>query len=116
MIRHPVAGNLLAFFQYVMGMARLGNEVVYLEESGWPYSCYDPSTSSWHDHPETGLRIVDQLVRDYQLNVSVIYVNRDTGRIDGADSGELKRVLGNADLLLNIGGVCYLPEFALCQR
>ena len=33
MIRHPVAGNLLAYFHYVLGLHRLGHEVVYLEEN-----------------------------------------------------------------------------------
>jgi hypothetical protein len=36
MIRHPVAGNLLAYFHYVLGLHRLGYKVVYLEESGGP--------------------------------------------------------------------------------
>jgi hypothetical protein len=114
MIRHPVAGNLLAFFHYVLGLARLGHEVAYVEESGWPYSCYDPPTRSWQDHPETGLRVVRELMETHGLGAPVIYVNRDTGRIDGADLDEFKRVLSAADLLLNLGGVCWLPEFRLC--
>ena len=116
MIRHPVPGNMLAFFQYVLGLARLGHEVAYVEESGWPYSAYDPTTRTWHEHPETGLRIVTQLVRDHGLDAPVIYVNRDTGRIDGGSADEVKSVLGGADLLLNLGGVCWLPEFHLCRR
>jgi hypothetical protein len=116
MIRHPVAGNVLAFFQYVLGLARLGHEVVYLEESGWPYSCYDPDTRQWQDHPATGLRVVRGLMAEHGLRVPVIYVNRGTGQVDGADLEELKRVLAAADLLLNVGGVCWLPEFRLCGR
>ena len=116
MIRHPVAGNLLAFFQHVLGLARLGHEVAYIEESGWPYSSYDPSTRQWLDHPETGLRIVRDLLAMHGMSAPVLFVNRDTGRIDGADLEELKGILRSADLLLNIGGVCWLPEFQLCRR
>jgi hypothetical protein len=29
---------------------------------------------------------------------------------------ELRRVLSEADLLLNVGGLCWLPEFRLCPR
>jgi hypothetical protein len=116
MVRHPVAGNVLAFFQYVLGFARLGHEVAYLEESGWPYSCYDPASQSWQDHPTGGLRFARELMREHGLDVPVWYVNRDTGRIDGGDRDELRRVLAAADLLLNVGGVCWLPEFSLCRR
>jgi hypothetical protein len=116
MLRHPVAGNLLAFFHYVLGLYRLGHEVAYLEESGWPYSCYDPASREWQDHPGTGLRVVERLLADYGVRIPLYYVNRETGHVTGADRGDVKRVLAGADLLLNIGGVCWLPEFQSCCR
>ncbi|HXG11664.1 MAG TPA: hypothetical protein VNK04_18055 [Gemmataceae bacterium] len=116
MVRHPVAGNLLAYFHYVLGFCRLGHEVAYLEESGWPYSCYDPVSRDWQDFPHTGLRIVRQLMNEHGLHVPVCYVNRDTGEMDGAGRDDLKQMLREADLLLNVGGVCWLPEFGLCRR
>jgi hypothetical protein len=116
MLRHPVAGNILAFFQYVLGLHRLGHEVVYVEESGWPYSCYDPVTRHWADHPDVGLRVVRDLLASHDLPVPVYYVNRDSGQVDGGDRAGLERALRAADLLLNVGGVCWLPEFRLCRR
>jgi hypothetical protein len=116
MLRHPVAGNVLAFFQHLLGLARLGHDVVYVEESGWPFSCYDPITEQWLDHPETGLDLVRSLFKAHGLQVRIIWVNRDTGVLVGADWQELKEMLRAADLLLNIGGVCWLPEFKLCRR
>src|SRR3954447_18883823 len=98
MIRHPVAGNLLAFFHYVLGLHRLGHEVAYLEESGWPYSCYDPTSRDWQDHPRTGLRIVRALAAEHGMTIPVCWVNRDSGRVDGAERDEVKRMLREADL------------------
>jgi len=43
-------------------------------------------------------------------------VKRETGKVVGAEWDEIKRMLGEADLLINIGGVCWLPEFLLCRR
>src|SRR4051812_8889081 len=40
LLRHPVPGNMYAFLHYVIGLRRLGCDVLYLEESGWPDSCY----------------------------------------------------------------------------
>jgi hypothetical protein len=54
MIRHPVAGNLFAFFHYVLGLHRLGHEVAYIEESGWADSCYDPASNDYSDDPVPG--------------------------------------------------------------
>jgi hypothetical protein len=116
MLRHPVAGNILAFFQYLVGLRRLGHEVAYVEESGWPYSCYDPRTGHWVDHPEGGLRVVRELVARHALEVPVYYVDRESGATDGGSRDEVRAALADADLLLNVGGVCWLPEFRLCRR
>jgi hypothetical protein len=114
MIRHPVAGNILAYIQYVLGLHRLGHDVVYIEESGWPYSCYDPTDRQWHAYPTAGLPIVRGLCRDLGADVPVIYVDRESGRVDGADASDVAEILRRADLLLNVGGVCWLDEFELC--
>jgi hypothetical protein len=71
MIRHPVTGLLLAYFHYVLGLHRLGYEIVYLEESGWPQSCYDPVSHNYGDDPSAGLRTVQALLKTYGVNVTV---------------------------------------------
>jgi hypothetical protein len=116
MVRFPVGGNILAFFSYVLGLCRLGHQVVYLEESGWPRSCYDPASGQWHDDPSAGLKLVRSLMSEYDLHVPVLYLDRDSDRADREEWGEARRVLAEADLLLNVGGVCWLPEFTLCER
>lgn len=116
MIRHPLAGNLFAYFHYVLGLHLLGHEVLYLEESGWSGSCYNPINRSYSDDPSVGIDAVQTLINTYGVNATVCYVNRDTGTVYGADWQELERMLKTADLLLNIGGVCWLPEFLLCKR
>ena len=116
MVRHPLAGNLLAFFQYVLGFHRLGHDVFYLEESGWPFSSYDPETRHWTDHPAAGLRVVRELVASQRAKIPVIYVNRETGHVDGASWDEVADRLRAADVLVNVGGVCELPEFENCRR
>jgi len=116
MIRNPLAGNIFAFFHYVLGLHRLGHDVLYLEESGWPGSCYDPVGRTCGDNPEAGLRVVRALMAEHGTELPVCYVNRESGDIDGADWGDLKRMLAAADLLLNVGGVCWLPQFLLCRR
>lgn len=116
MIRHPVAGNLLAFFHYLLGFSKLGHQVVYLEESGWPQSCYDPQSRNYSDNPIPGIQMVKNLLSRFSVNAEVGFINRETGKTYGLAWDDIKQVLTRADLLLNIGGVSWLPEFKLCQR
>jgi hypothetical protein len=111
MIRYPVGGNLLAFLSYVVGLRRLGHQVVYLEVRGWSGSCFDPRARSWGDDPAAGLAIVRGLVEG-----EVIYIDETTGTTDGRPWPAVKDLLGEADLLLDVGGVSWLPEMARCRR
>ena len=116
MARLPSAGNLLAYFQYVLGLDRLGHDVTYVEESGWPYSAYDVGSGEWVGHPAAGLRTVRDLVDRHCPGVRVVWVDRDTGEIDGATRRDFLGILDAADLLLNVGGVCWLDELKRVRR
>lgn len=117
MIRHPLAGNLLAYFQHILGFHRLGHEVVYVEESGgWLNSCYNPATLDVGDDPRPGIEIVRKLSAAHGLDLPIYYVNRESGKVEGETWQQLKEILSDADLLLNIGGICWLSEFELCSR
>jgi hypothetical protein len=116
MIRHPMAGNVLAYFHYVLGLHWLGHEVLYVEESGWPGSCYDPFANTCSDDPERGLQTLRSLMASFGVAIPVCYVNRDSGEVRGLDWADAKNMFRRADFLLNIGGVCWLPEFHMIRR
>lgn len=116
MVRHPVAGNMLAYFHYLLGFHRLGHEVYYLEESGWPNSCYNPELGSYSDDSSYGIHAVRALLKKHNISITVSYVNRDTNEVSGDGQSDIDRLLSSADLLLNIGGVCSLPQFALAKK
>ncbi len=116
MLRHPVAGNVLAFFHYVLGFHLLGHDVAYVEESGWPYSSYDPGTGHWEAFPTTGIEVARALGRRHCPGVPIVYVDTDSGQVDGVEWADLKAMLEATDLLVDIGGVCWLPEFNACRR
>src|SRR5215211_5003870 len=81
MIRHPMAGNLLAYFHYLLGLHRLGHQVAYVEESRWASACYDPVTGNYGDDPGPGLRAVRALLDAYSVTVAACYVDQETGRV-----------------------------------
>jgi hypothetical protein len=116
MIRYPVVGMMFAYFHYVLGLHRLGHEVLYLEESGWPQSCYDPEAKALTDDPSYGIRNLKSWFSRFGLEIPICYVDRTTGHVEGLEWSDAKSSLSSADLLLNVGGVCWLPEFHLCRR
>lgn len=111
MVRHPVGGNLWAYFHYLLGLHRLGHEVAYVEESGWTESCYDPGTRTLGSDPGVGLQAVAELFERFGVRAPVLYVDRDTGAVHGGRRDQVDSVVGQADLLINVGGVCWLPQF-----
>ncbi len=116
MLRLPLPGNVLASFQYLLGLERLGHSVVYIEESGWPGSSYDPGSQLWSDYPVAGLQVARNLARQHRLDARLCFVNRETGVTHGVTWDELGPLLEGADLLLDVGGVCWLEEFQRCRR
>ena len=112
LVRLPTAGNAMAFAPYVLGLHRLGHRVTYLEESGWPGSCFDPVTAVYGDDPAEGLRRTRALLRSQGCPAPVWWLDRASGRTDGAERPEIVRALREADLVLNLGGVNWLDELA----
>ena len=116
MVRHPVAGNLFAYFHYLLGLHRLGHQVAYVEEGGRPGSCYDPARQRRGDDPTAGLAAVRDLMARTGVSAPLFYVHRGTREVVGGRRSELRRVLGEADLLLNVGGASWLHDFRRCKR
>ena len=55
-VRGPIGGLAWHHLQYVIGLARLGHEVLFLEDSDDYPSCYDPSAHLVGTDPSYGLR------------------------------------------------------------
>src|SRR3954468_19871445 len=103
---------MYAFLHYIVGLHRLGHRVIYLEESGWPESCYDPVNNRSSSDPAAGIKLArDALIAAGADDIPLVYVDRDTGQTWGTQQVTLGQAM-RCDLLLNVGGVCWLPDFA----
>src|SRR5215204_7356573 len=97
MIRYPVAGNVWAFFSYILGLTQLGHHVVYIEESGWANSVFDPWKQEWQDSPQVGIDVVKALMVKHNIKIPLYYVNRDSGQVTGGTWNQIKQALGETD-------------------
>src|SRR5919199_1212423 len=91
-VRYPLGGNVWAHLQYVLGLARLGHEVWFVEEAGWEDSCYDPERDVMTSDPAYGLRVLAELMERFGLAGRWAY--RDSAaRWHGLSGGAVDEVI-----------------------
>jgi hypothetical protein len=110
MMRHPVGGNLATFLQWVIGLDRLGHDVLYVEEKGWPYACFDPTTRASTDFPAVGLERVRDALARHAPAVTAVWVDTERGVVDGMARDDMKAAFAGCDLFLDVGGNTWLEE------
>lgn len=114
-IRYPLAGMVAEKLHYLAALVHLGCEVWYVEESGWPNSCFNPATNAMSDDPSYGIHFLRQLLQPLGLENRWVYVDaaRRYHNLPAADTRALCR---GSDLLISLSAVNWLPEFADCPR
>ena len=111
-LRRPRGGNLAAHLQYLIGLRKLGHEVVYLEDRELPSA----DGGDGHVVPREGIMLLGDLLRRCRVEVPIVWVDADAGLVGGMIWQQLRRRLCDADLLLDIGGHCFLEERSLPRR
>lgn len=111
-LRRPRGSNLAAHLQYLIGLRKLGHEVTYLEERGLPHE----DIGDGHVVPREGIVLLGDLLRRCRVDIPLVWVDADAGLVGGMIWQQLRRRLREADLLLDIGGHCFLEERALPRR
>jgi hypothetical protein len=97
----PLAGLALHYLQYVLGLRRLGHEVLYLEDTGAWY--YDPASDSMIGDPEPSLAWLAGVMKRHGLEDSWTFVDH-AGRAYGRTGGAVREFVRTSDLLLNVTG------------
>src|SRR5215471_1121043 len=101
MVRNPLGGLLWEHLQYLLGLVRLGHDVYFFEEFGWPNSCYDYENDRISDDAAWGLHTFGDVMRRFELDQRWVY--RDAqGRYYGLSAKRAAEILSTADLLLNL--------------
>jgi len=113
-VRYPLGGLVLFMLHYLVGLKNLGYDVVFIEHYGWQNSCYNPRTNTMSNDPGYGIK---QMLRDFRkLGLKKwCYVDAD-GVFHGMSRDEVKRLCGEADILLSLYNTTWLEEFAECRK
>ncbi len=75
-IRYPVGGHMLAELHYIVGLQRLGYEVIVIEESGQEWApCFNPVKNQMSDNPGYGWNALRDLLEPNGLENNLCYVD-----------------------------------------
>jgi hypothetical protein len=106
LVRGPLGGLAWHHLQYIIGLAKLGHEVYFVEDSGdSPWCCYDPIKQVTGNDPTYGLEFADCTFKRAGLESCWAYYHALTSRWFGPKGERIHYLCESADLLLNLGGV-----------
>lgn len=115
LLRYPLGGFSFHHLQYLVGLARLGHEVTYFEDFGWPDSCYDPRTDSMTSDPSYGIEYLLNLLRPHGLAERWSYLAED-GSERGMPRAALVEAIRDGDIYLNLSNINWIDELSECRR
>ncbi|HET8575700.1 MAG TPA: glycosyltransferase [Methylomirabilota bacterium] len=105
--QYPLGGVAWDYVQYVAGLARLGYDAYYVEDTGiWPYNPEEGGISKICDY---NVRYLQQLMDRFGLGSRWAYCFPHGSQWFGLSDASRKEVIETADLLLNISGTLAAP-------
>jgi hypothetical protein len=110
-VRGPLGGMAWHHLNYVLGLAELGHDVYFIEDSDDYPCCYDPSRNQSSEDPTYGLRFADRSFTRLGLGDRWAYYDAHTGAWMGARAGDAEALCRSADLVLNVSGVNPLRDW-----
>ena len=111
-VRGPIGGLAWHHLNYVLGLAQLGHEVLFVEDSDDYASCYDPSRHVMDTDPTYGLRFATDVFHRAGLDDRWCYHDAHRGAWHGPMASRAVAFCRTADLLLNVSGVNPLRDWS----
>jgi hypothetical protein len=113
--QYPLGGVTWFYLHYVLGLARLGHEVWYVEDSGqWPYN---PSADGLVEDCAYNVSYLDGVMTRFGLAGRWAYRFPWESRWFGLAEDERREAIESADLLVNVSGTLERPwEYRAARR
>jgi hypothetical protein len=102
LVQFPLGGYMSWILQWLVGLRRLGHDVVFVEKAGGAGSCYDPIANAMGDDCSHGVRAVDDLLRRFELEHCWCFVD-SAGRYHGLSRTQIEREFREADVFVDMG-------------
>ena len=106
--QYPLGGVTWDYFQYVLGLAQLGHDVYYLEDTGqWPYN---PQEGGLGKGCDFNVQYLAAVMSRYGLAEQWAYRFPWQSQWFGLADAKRQEVIRSADLLINVSGTLERPE------
>jgi hypothetical protein len=105
LIREPTGGNAWANLSYAHGLAELGHDVYYIEDSDDYPACYDPKNSAATTDPTYGLRFAADALPRLGLGDRWAYYDAHANEWKGARARDALALCKSTDLILSYSGM-----------
>ena len=102
---YPLGGVFWDYLQYVLGLRKLGHDVLYLEDCGrW---CYDPKQRTFVEESEASAAYLAEHIARLDPALGERWFFRDvSGNTYGLDWNQVAEFCSSADLLINVSNSC----------
>jgi len=102
-VRCPIGGMAWHYMQYAIGLAELGHDVWFVEDSGDDtWACYNPATGVNGPDPAYGLRFASEALACVGFGDRWAYHDALLGRWHGPAADVVLEVCRSADIVINI--------------
>src|SRR5260221_14648215 len=105
LVRAPLGGLAWHHLQYVLGLHRMGHDVLFVEDSENWESCYDPDTHLMGTDPSAGLRFTGAAFDRLGLGPRWAYYDEHTTSWRGPAAGDVIDIARRADVFINVSDV-----------
>jgi hypothetical protein len=112
-VRGPIGGIAAYHLNYLLGLAALGHDVYFVEDSDDYPSCYDPDRQTTDIDPSYGLRFAADVFERAGFGARWAYHDAHRAQWHGPCAGRIAALCQSADLLLDLGGVNPLRPMVL---
>jgi hypothetical protein len=115
MAQYPLGGVTWFYLQYVLGLARLGHDVFYIEDSSqWPYNpmtqALPAKAASITEACQFNLDYLNGVLSRFGLADKWAYCFPKHDTWFGVPQSQRENVIASADLLVNVSGTLGRPE------
>jgi hypothetical protein len=109
LVRNPLGGYAWQAAHYLLGLAALGHDVWFYEDTGHYASAYNPETDVLGTDYGYGIRAAGAFLDRLGLGDRWVFADLAAGTEHGPAAGRAAALLREADLLVNLAGVNRIP-------
>src|SRR5512144_1368979 len=109
LVRNPLGGYAWQAAHYLLGLAALGHDAWFYEDTGHYDLAYDPTTNAFEPVYDFGIRAAGSFLGRLGFGDRWVFCDVYAGAEHGPAAGRAAALLREADLVVNVAGVNRIP-------